>query len=187
MDEDISKYDGEWALKAPREGGFEEDRGLVVKSPGKHHAIAAKLDKPFDFTGDSREMFVVQYEVNFQNGMTCGGAYMKLLTQSDDLDLAKFNDKTPYTIMFGPDRCGQDSKLHFIFRHKNPITGEFEEKHAKKTADFKFFDDKKTHLFTLSKSFRSNPSVRISCTGSVTHLTSTEKSQSCRCGLGARD
>ena len=149
MDEDISKYDGEWALKAPREGGFEEDRGLVVKSPGKHHAIAAKLDKPFDFTGDSREMFVVQYEVNFQNGMTCGGAYMKLLTQSDDLDLAKFNDKTPYTIMFGPDRCGQDSKLHFIFRHKNPITGEFEEKHAKKTADFKFFDDKKTHLFTL--------------------------------------
>ena len=31
VDEDISKYDGEWALEAPREGGFEEDRGLVVK------------------------------------------------------------------------------------------------------------------------------------------------------------
>ena len=42
-------------------------------------------------------------------------------------------------------------QLHFIFRHKNPKTGEFEEKHAKKpTGDFsKVFDDGKTHLFTL--------------------------------------
>ena len=33
---------------------------------------------------------------------------------------AKFNDKTPYTIMFGPDRCGQDSKVSaymYIFNH----------------------------------------------------------------------
>ena len=35
-------------------------------------------------------------------------------------------DKTPYTIMFGPDKCGNDDKLHFIFRHKHPKTGEFE-------------------------------------------------------------
>ena len=35
-------------------------------------------------------------------------------------DLSKLNDKTPYTIMFGPDRCGSDSKLHLIFRHVNP-------------------------------------------------------------------
>ena len=27
--------------------------------------------------------------MNFQNGMTCGGAYMKLLTQSVDLDLVR--------------------------------------------------------------------------------------------------
>ena len=29
--------------------------------------------------------------------------------------------QTPYTIMFGPDKCGSDSKLHFIFRHTNPL------------------------------------------------------------------
>ena len=34
--------------------------------------------------------------------------------------------------MFGPDKCGSDSKLHFIFRHKNPITGVMEEKHCNK-------------------------------------------------------
>lgn len=34
--------------------------------------------------------------------------------------------------MFGPDKCGNDIKLHFIFRHVNPITGAVEEKHCRK-------------------------------------------------------
>lgn len=53
--------------------------------------------------------------------------------------------------MFGPDKCGEDYKLHFIFRHKNPKTGELEEKHAKKPdADLRtYYTDKKTHLYTL--------------------------------------
>jgi calnexin len=31
--------------------------------------------------------------------------------------------------MFGPDKCGSTNKVHFIFRHKNPKSGEYEEKH----------------------------------------------------------
>lgn len=53
--------------------------------------------------------------------------------------------------MFGPDKCGEDYKLHFIFRHKNPLNKDMEEKHAKR-ADVdlkKFYTDKKTHLYTL--------------------------------------
>ncbi|KAI1234112.1 hypothetical protein IHE44_0003825 [Lamprotornis superbus] len=67
------------------------------------------------------------------------------------LVMDQFHDKTPYTIMFGPDKCGEDYKLHFIFRHKNPKTGKYEEKHAKRPdADLKtYFTDKKTHLYTL--------------------------------------
>lgn len=55
--------------------------------------------------------------------------------------------------MFGPDKCGEDYKLHFIFRHKNPKTGEYEEKHAKKPdADLRtYYTDKKTHLYTLGE------------------------------------
>lgn len=66
---------------------------------------------------------------------------------------AQFVDKTPYTIMFGPDKCGEDYKLHFIFRHNNPKTGEYEEKHAKKPdADLRtYYTDKKTHLYTLGE------------------------------------
>jgi hypothetical protein len=42
-------------------------------------------------------------------------------------------------------------QLHFIFRHKNPNTGDYEEKHAK-TPSGKFdhiFDDKKPHVLRL--------------------------------------
>ncbi|XP_004643682.1 calmegin isoform X1 [Octodon degus] len=53
--------------------------------------------------------------------------------------------------MFGPDKCGEDYKLHFIFRYRHPKTGVFEEKHAKPpNVDLKkFFTDRKTHLYTL--------------------------------------
>lgn len=66
----------------------------------------------------------------------------------------QFHDRTPYSIMFGPDKCGEDYKLHFIFRHKNPLNNDLEEKHAKRAnVDLKkFYTDKKTHLYTLGKS-----------------------------------
>ncbi|CAN9514631.1 unnamed protein product [Ophioblennius macclurei] len=147
-DEEIAKYDGKWAVEEMKDSKLPGDKGLVLKSRAKHHAISALLLRPFVF--DDKPL-IIQYEVNFQAGIDCGGAYVKLLTQTPDLDLNQFVDKTPYTIMFGPDKCGEDYKLHFIFRHKNPKTGEFEEKHAKKPdADLRtYYTDKKTHLYTL--------------------------------------
>ena len=53
-----------------------------------------------------------RYEVKFQNALECGGAYIKLLTHNNDLNLDNFVDKTPYTIMFGPGIY----KLLFIFK-----------------------------------------------------------------------
>lgn len=147
-DEDIAKYDGKWAVEELMDNNVPGDQSLVLKSKAKHHAISAPLRKPFKFDGES---LIVQYEVNFQNGIECGGAYLKLLSHTEDLKLEEFFDKTPYTIMFGPDKCGEDYKLHFIFRHKHPVTGEHEEKHAKRPdVDLKkFYTDKITHLYTL--------------------------------------
>ncbi|XP_055498819.1 calnexin [Leucoraja erinacea] len=147
-DEDIAKYDGKWEVEEMKDTKLEGDKGLVLKTRAKHHAIASSLDHPFIF--DDKPLFL-QYEVNFQNGIECGGAYIKLLTKTKDMILEKFYDKTPYTIMFGPDKCGEDYKLHFIIRHKNPKTGEVEEKHAKRPdVDLKsYYTDKKTHLYTL--------------------------------------
>nr|XP_055060948.1 calmegin [Misgurnus anguillicaudatus] len=147
-DEDIAKYDGKWEVEPLKENKVPGDLGLVLKSRAKHHAIAALLNRPFVFKD---KPLIVQYEVNFQDGIDCGGAYIKLLSDSKDLDLEQFHDRTPYSIMFGPDKCGEDYKLHFIFRHKNPLNGDKEEKHAKRPdVDLKkFYTDKKTHLYTL--------------------------------------
>ncbi|XP_015121079.1 calnexin isoform X2 [Diachasma alloeum] len=165
IDEDIAKYDGVWAVEEPSRSVQDGDLGLVLKSKARHAAIAALLNKPFKF---EEKPLVVQYEVNFQEGQECGGAYLKLLTQEEgSLDLTNFHDKTPYTIMFGPDKCGTDHKLHFIFRHKNPINGSIEEKHSKKAKERleDYFKDKVPHLYTLI--VRSDNSFQVKVDGKI--------------------
>ena len=118
--------------------------GLVLKTLAAHSAIAAKFDKPID---PKDKKLVVQYEVNFQNGLECGGAYVKLFTHDPKFNPSELNDKTPYTIMFGPDKCGTSNKVHFIFRHENKKSGEIEEKHM--TSPPVSAVEKKTVLYTL--------------------------------------
>lgn len=69
-------------------------------------------------------------------------------------DLHKINDGTPYTIMFGPDICGKDAKLHFIFKHKHPKNGTVREIHFNKASSLnkfsEIFKDQKWHVFRLT-------------------------------------
>jgi calnexin len=60
-------------------------------------------------------------------------------------------DKTPYTIMFGPDMCSVEYKYHLIIRFRNPKNGVYTEHHAKKPSESlnAYFTDKKSHLYTL--------------------------------------
>ncbi|GAA5876376.1 hypothetical protein JCM1840_006006 [Sporobolomyces johnsonii] len=125
---EVFSYVGKWAVEEPSVyPGIQGDKGLVLKTKAAHHAISAPFDAPYDPKG---KPLIVSYEVKLQKGLDCGGAYIKLLSESDTgIQAEEFSDKTPYTIMFGPDRCGSTSKVHFIFRHANPLTGEVEEKH----------------------------------------------------------
>ncbi|KAJ1958332.1 hypothetical protein EC988_000369, partial [Linderina pennispora] len=135
------RYDGEWEVEElTKLAGIEGDKALVVKSEARHHAISAKLDKTFDPATDG---LVFQYEVKLQEALGCGGAYAKLLTTPFS---GEFSDATPYTIMFGPDKCGE-SKIHLIFRHKNPITGEYTEHHLDQPPMPPV--DHLSHLYTL--------------------------------------
>ncbi|KAJ3215289.1 hypothetical protein HDU67_000633 [Dinochytrium kinnereticum] len=144
-DDELLNYRGEWAIEEPTVlGGFAGDKGLVVKTPAAHHAISALFPKPIDNTGKT---LILSYEVKLQNSLECGGAYMKVLTHNASFVPAKFDDKTPYTIMFGPDRCGGTNKVHFIFRHLNPISGEWEEKHLNNPPAAKI--EKTSTLYTL--------------------------------------
>lgn len=138
-------YVGQWAVEEPSVlKAIEGDKGLVVKNPAAHHAISAKFPKKIDNKGKT---LVVQYEVKLQNGLECGGAYMKLLQDNKKLHREEFSNASPYIIMFGPDKCGATNKVHFIFRHKNPKTGEYEEKHLKSAPMARIV--KTTTLYTL--------------------------------------
>ncbi|KAK1923820.1 ER-associated protein catabolism-related protein [Papiliotrema laurentii] len=127
--DEIFSYVGTWAIEEPEVyPGIKGDTGLVLKSKAAHHAISTLFPEAIDPAG---KPLVVQYEVKLQKGLECGGAYIKLLTEGEGglRDGSEYTDKTPFTIMFGPDKCGSTNKVHFIFRHQNPITGEWEEKH----------------------------------------------------------
>jgi calnexin len=82
-----------------------------------------------------------------KDGLECGGAYMKLLRDTKALHQEEFSNTSPYVIMFGPDKCGTTNKVHFIVNHKNPKTGEYEEKHLKTPPAARI--SKTTELYTL--------------------------------------
>lgn len=143
--DEMFRYRGEWSVEGAKKDGVSGDQGLVVKTQAAHHAISASFVDPIDPEGKD---LVIQYDLKLQDDLACGGAYIKLLTESPQgIKYQEFDDKTPYTIMFGPDKCGATNKVHFIFRHKNPKTGEWEEKHLKNAPEPK--TDSKTHLYTL--------------------------------------
>ena len=52
------KLPGEWSIDAPSDVLIEGDYGLIVRSKARHHAIAAKLQKPFKFDGSP---FILQF------------------------------------------------------------------------------------------------------------------------------
>ncbi|KAH8110606.1 Calreticulin family-domain-containing protein [Phellopilus nigrolimitatus] len=122
-------YVGKWEVEEATKPVVAGDKGLVAKSKAAHHAISAPFETPIDFAD---KPLVVQYEVKYQDGGNCGGGYVKLLEDGFQTSGKEFDDKTP---------------VHFIFRHKNPVTGEFEEKHLK-TAP-KPSIQKTTNLYTL--------------------------------------
>jgi len=123
----IEKYENQPVSKKEDNGGFDGDYVMNLEKAAHHYGLSAKFDRPAK-TGDS---IVVQYEVRFHEGLDCGGAYVKMLAEESLPNLANVDDQTPYIIMFGPDKCGTTKKIHFIMRHKNPVSGEWEEKHLK--------------------------------------------------------
>jgi hypothetical protein len=137
-------YVGKWEVEAPAISVFEGERGLVAKSKAAHHAISAPFTAPLDF---KQKPLVVQYEVKYQKGGNCGGGYIKLLEDGFQTSGKEFSDTTPWVVMFGPDLTCPGTKVHFIFRHKNPRTGEIEEKHLK--ASPRPSIEKLTNLYTL--------------------------------------
>merc|ERR1711935_86591 len=125
-------------------GGVPElqDGGLVLTEEARRYGISAPLNAPWS----PGAPIVVQYELTFTGGgLECGGAYLKMLSGTPDLP--KMNESDPFTIMFGPDKCGATNKVHLIIKHKNPVTGKMVEHHAANSASVVL--DDVPHLYTL--------------------------------------
>mmetsp|Transcript_20906 Transcript_20906/g.30105 ORF Transcript_20906/g.30105 Transcript_20906/m.30105 type:complete len:528 (+) Transcript_20906:89-1672(+) len=129
------------AIGAPPE--LSDDKGVELTQEMKFYGFGAEFAEPI-VVKDSD--FVVQYEVKVEH-FQCGGAYVKLLRSGDNFSMENLDNNSPYTIMFGPDRCGSNNKVHFILQHQSPITQEWEEKHFEDAPAAKV--DKNTHLYTL--------------------------------------
>ncbi|KHC34536.1 calnexin [Candida albicans P76067] len=174
--DEIVRYSGEWKIESStsKYPGLEGDLGLVMKSRASHYAISYKLPHEVTNTNPNNNKtqdLVLQYEVKLQQGLTCGGAYIKLLDSSPS-GYKFFNSETPYQIMFGPDVCGSENKIHFIIRKKLP-NGAIEEKHLKHKPMAR--TNELTNLYTLI--IKSNQDFEIRVNGQVAKAGNLYKNQ----------
>lgn len=112
------------------------NRGLKTLSNMKFYALTA----PFENAVSNRDGdLVVQFSVKHEQGLNCGGGYIKLLSSKVDVD--NFSGQTPYEIMFGPDKCGTSNRVHVILNRGG------QGRMLKRKISFP--DDEMTHMYTL--------------------------------------
>ncbi|CAM6091748.1 unnamed protein product [Calypogeia fissa] len=128
---------GNWVHTAGKWHADELDKGIQTNPDARFFAISTKFPEPFSNKGRT---LVLQYTVKHEQKIECGGGYVKLM--SGYVNQKKFSGDTPYSIMFGPDICGtQTKKLHAIIQYKGqnyPI---------KKTVPCE--TDQLTHVYTF--------------------------------------
>jgi len=132
-----------------------EDKGLFVDTEARHYGVSSLLKQPFD----PSDGLVVQYEATTQEGLQCGGAYLKFInTDEKAFTPDTLDGDSPYTLMFGPDRCGGTDKVHVIFRHASP-GGTVQEKHL--ASPPRVPSDKLPHLYGLAITPKGDVTVKI--------------------------
>jgi calreticulin len=116
-------------------GDKEINQGYKTSQDAKFYATSRKVDAVTNKDKD----FVVSLSVKHEQGLDCGGGYVKLFPATD---AAKFDGDTQYHLMFGPDQCGSSKKVHIIFNYKG------ENLLWKKEP--RYPDDKMTHVYTVA-------------------------------------
>lgn len=144
----VANYTGAWQIeetKLPQT--LPHENALVSKSRNSYSAISTKFKNPISILNDT---FILQYEMRPQLAFTCSGAYIKLFS-GKNFEPNDLSNETQYTIMFGPDRCSQSKKIHFIFNYFHPKRHIFQQKAMKQNrrTSFDLPIDIYNHLYTL--------------------------------------
>jgi calreticulin len=111
------------------------NQGLKTSQDAKFYATMTSLATPV--TNEDKDL-VVSLSVKHEQGLDCGGGYAKFTPKMDAKD---FDGDSKYLLMFGPDQCGYNKRVHVIFNYKG------ENLLWKKEP--KYPDDKLTHVYTL--------------------------------------
>ncbi|KAK8970944.1 Calreticulin-1 [Platanthera guangdongensis] len=146
---------GEWNHTAGKWSGDPQDKGLQTTEDNMHYAISAEFP---EFSNKDKTL-VFQFSVKHEQKLNCGGGYMKLI--NDTINQQTFGAHTPYSIMFGPDICGDTNKRVHVILSRNG-------KNNKIKKEIPFINDQLTHVYTLA--------IRPDATYSV--LTDNELKQS---------
>ncbi|KAL7746436.1 hypothetical protein RI367_008189 [Sorochytrium milnesiophthora] len=141
---------GKFALSSGKFYGDEKyAQGLKTSEDYRHYAISKELASKFDNKGKD---LILQFSVKHEQGIDCGGGYLKLVP---DMDPKDFNGDTNYNIMFGPDICGSLKRVHVILNYdpKNKADKEEDDKPGDKNKLIRKTinapSDELTHIYTL--------------------------------------
>ncbi|KAH8617598.1 putative Calreticulin family [Trypanosoma vivax] len=113
----------------------EKSKGLRLTEDARFYALSTEFPAPI--SNDNKDL-VLSFSVKHEQDLKCGGGYIKLLPK---MDPSTFNGESGYWLMFGPDRCGYNNKVHVIL-HYNGTNHEW-----KKSP--RYPEDKLTHVYTL--------------------------------------
>jgi len=134
-----SKSRDDYGTVAVTAGDFYGDeqinKGLKLTQDARFYATSVALPEQVSNEGKN---FVVSLSVKHEQGLDCGGGYIKLMPE---LDQTKFNGDSEYFLMFGPDQCGYTKKVHVIFNYNG--------KNLLWKKEPRYPDDKLTHVYTL--------------------------------------
>ena len=117
-------------------GDAEINKGIKTTPDARFYNAYAPLDETF--TNEGKDL-VLQFSAKNEQGIDCGGGYIKLLPKSSDM--SDFSGDTPYSIMFGPDICGSNKRVHAIFTYNG--------ENLLKKVDVPCATDKLTHVYTM--------------------------------------
>lgn len=143
-------YPATWALQEPYLlKSFKNDKCLTIETPHSAAMIGRVLENPLTI-GDGKKL-VIQYEVQLQRNMECGGAFMKLLPPMNGTDLHRYgSSNVPFEVIFGPDKCHPyTNEVHFGLKKTNPFTNKPEVKLLTNAPISNLDGDETVRLYTL--------------------------------------
>lgn len=134
----MSEFKADYGKMKLSSGDFSGDKAINQGYKTSEDAHFYATSRATDAISNDGKDFVVSLSVKHEQGLDCGGGYIKLFPE---IDAKKLNGDSEYHLMFGPDQCGSTKKVHIIFGYKG------ENLLWKKEP--RYPDDKLTHVYTV--------------------------------------